>query len=90
MLATILKSPRATQTTIYIVETFARIRSLSQNIKALTTIQDEQQKQSLLQRSGKIIGELLDDNLSTSEKETTIELNLAVLKIKHTVKKTKK
>ena len=90
MLATILKSPKATQTTIYIIETFARIKNLSQNFKALTTVQDEQQKQSLLQKSGKIIGELLDDNLTTSEKETTIELNLALLKIKQTTKKTKK
>lgn len=90
MLATILKSPKATQTTIYIIETFARIKNLSQNFKALTTVQDEQQKQNLLQKSGKILGELLDDNLTTSEKETTIELNLALLKIKHTTKKTKK
>ena len=90
MLATILKSPMATQTTIYIIETFARIRNLSRNIKALTTVQDEQQKQNLLQKSSKIIGELFNDNLATSEKETTIELNLALLKVKHTIKKTKK
>ncbi|MFH1540434.1 MAG: ORF6N domain-containing protein [Elusimicrobiota bacterium] len=90
MLAMILKSTKATQTTIYIIETFARIRDLSQNIKALTVVQDEQQKQNLLQKSGKIIGELLDDNLTTSEKEITIELNLALLKIKHTIKKIKK
>ena len=90
MLATILKSPKATQTTIYIIETFTRIRNLSRNIKALASVKDEQQKQNLLQKSGKIIGELLDDNMTTSEKETTFELNLAIMKVKHTVRKTKK
>lgn len=40
-----------------------------------------------MQKSGKIISELLDNNLETSESETTIELNFAVLKFKHTIKK---
>jgi len=35
MLATILKSPQATQATIAIIETFTKIRSLSQIVKAL-------------------------------------------------------
>jgi len=40
-----------------------------------------------MQRSGEIISELLDNDLETTESETTIELNFAVLKFKHTVKK---
>jgi len=36
------------------------------------------------------IDEILDDSLETDESETTIELNLAVLKFKHTIKKSKK
>ena len=47
MLATILKSPRATQTTIAIIETFAKIRNLSRNIKALSIAQDDSQKTKL-------------------------------------------
>lgn len=35
MLATILKSPKATQTTIEIIETFAKIKELKQNIHQL-------------------------------------------------------
>lgn len=86
MLATILKSTQATQTTIAIIETFAKIRNLSRNIKALSNAQDESQKQNLLQKSGKIIAEILDDNLVSNERETTIELNFAVLKFKHIIK----
>ena len=63
MLATILKSPRATQTTIAIIETFAKIRNLSRNIKAISIAQDDSQKQNLLQKSGEIIAEIFDDNL---------------------------
>ncbi len=40
-----------------------------------------------MKKSGEIISELLDDDLHTSESETTIELNFAVLKFKHTIKK---
>ncbi len=90
MLATILKSSKATQTTIAIIETFAKIRNLSRNIKAMSNTQDNRQKQKLLQKSGEIIAEVFDDNLDSSERETTIELNFAVLKFKHTIKKSKK
>jgi hypothetical protein len=42
-----------------------------------------------MQKSGEIIAEISDDSLETDESETTIELNLAVLKFKHTIKKRK-
>jgi hypothetical protein len=42
-----------------------------------------------MQRSGELIAEILDDDLETNGTETTIELNFAVLKFKHTVKKKK-
>lgn len=90
MIATILKSPQATQTAIAIIETFAKIKALSSTIKALTTVQDKQEQQTLMQKSGQIIAEILDDDLVTNESETTIELNFAVLKFKHTIKKKKK
>jgi hypothetical protein len=43
-----------------------------------------------MQKSGEIISELLDNDLQTNESETTIEINFAVMKFKHTIKKTKK
>jgi hypothetical protein len=90
MIATILKSPQATLTTIAIIETFAKIKALSSTIKSLTTVQDKQEQQALMHKSGQIIAEILDEDLVTNESETTIELNFAVLKFKHTIKKKKK
>ena len=89
MLATILKGEKAIQTTLSIIETFARIKQLSRNIKELSEITEDKNKKSLMQKSGEIIAEILEDDLSLSESETTIELNFAVLKFKHTVKKKK-
>jgi len=90
MLATILKSQVATQTTINIIETFSRIRELSKNVKELSVIKEEKKQKSLMKKSGEIIAELLDNNLSVSDTETSIELNFAVLKFRHTIKKGKK
>lgn len=87
MLATILKSQVATQATLTIIETFSKIRELSRNVKELSGVQDKDQQKLLMQRSGELIAEVLDDDLQTSDAETTIELNFAVLKFKHTVKK---
>lgn len=90
MLATILKSEQATETTIAIIEAYARLRELSKNIKQLSSMTDEQQKQNALQKSGEIMTDLLDGDLFSNGSETTIELNFAVLKLKHTIKKNKK
>jgi phage regulator Rha-like protein len=90
MLATILKSKKATEATIAIIETFAKIKELSKTIKKLPTITDKKEQQSLMQKSGEIIAEILDDGLIADESETTIEMNLALFKFKHTVKKSKK
>ena len=42
-----------------------------------------------MQKSGELIVEILDDDLQADGTETTIELNFAVLKFKHTIKKNK-
>jgi len=89
MLATILKGELAVQTTLAIVETFTKIRQLSRSIRELSEIQDKGQQKALMQRSGELIAEILDDDLLVSDSETSIELNFAVLKFKHTVKKKK-
>jgi hypothetical protein len=89
MLATILKGEKATQTTLAIIETFAKIRQLSRNLKELTIAKDETEQKALMRKSGEIIAEILDDDLETTETETTVELNFALLKFKHTIKKKK-
>ena len=87
MLATILKSKTAIQTTIAIIETFAKVKELSYTIDELSANPPKEKQQSLMQKSGEIISELLDNDLQTNESETTIEINFAVLKFKHTIKK---
>lgn len=90
MLATILKGKKATETTVGIIETFAKLRELSRNLSALSALKDEEKSgKSLIKQSGEILADLLDDNMSATDSETTFELNFAVLKLKHTVKRKK-
>ena len=85
MLATILKGDRATQTTIAIVETFAKIKELSRNLIKISDLQDAREQKSLMQRSGKMFSEILGESMAVKDNKTSIELNFAVLKLKHTV-----
>jgi phage regulator Rha-like protein len=87
MLATILKGEKAVHTTIAIIETFSQLRELQKTVAALSEAPDEFQQKSLMQRGGEIISDLLGDGLKTSDTETSIELNFAVLKFKHTIKR---
>lgn len=89
MLATILKSESAAQTTIAIINTFVQLRELARTMQAVAGTEDEAQKKSLMQRSGELIGEVVGSQLDTVATETEIELNFAVVKIKHKVKKGK-
>ena len=88
-LATFLNGDRATDTTIVIIDTFAKLRELSQSIKEIANNPDKDQQKSLIQKSGVIMEDLFGEALSTSETETEIELNFAVLKLKHTIKRKK-
>lgn len=90
MLATILKSPKATQTTIAIVETFTKMRELSRSIAQISETQDKKHQKALLQKSGEILADVLDDDLEVSGEETTIEVNFAIMKIKHTITRSKR
>ena len=87
MLATILKSSKATETTIDIIETFAKVQELSHNIAEISKQPDQESQKKMLHRSGEIIFDIIGNDLETTGTETTIELNLAVLSLKHTVKK---
>ena len=87
MLATILKSSRATETTIAIVETFAKIRDLARTVSEISQSPDEFQQKTLMQKGGDIIADILGDDLQTNETETTMELNFAIFKVKHTIKR---
>ena len=84
MLATILKSPMATQTIIAIVETFAKIKELSRTVNRISESDDEQEQKGLIRHGGDILSDLLYQEVPVSDTETSIELNFAVLKLKHT------
>jgi hypothetical protein len=91
MLATILKSPRAVQTTIAIVEAYAKLKELSRVIVEIPKQQENKDIQKkLVHRSGQLVEDLMSDVLPKQSSETTIELNLAMLKFRHTVHREKK
>ncbi len=91
MLATILKGDRAEKTTIAIIDTFVQVRELARTMEALQNVEDGGvQQRTLLQRTGDLLAEVVGHNLSTATTETEIELNFAVVKIKHTVKRVRK
>ncbi len=90
MLATILKSRQATKATLQIVETFAKVREFSKVAKSLATEKDKTQQDKLIKRSGELMGDILNQEFAAdTSSETTIELNLAMIKIRHTIKKDK-
>jgi len=90
MLATILKSSRAVAATIAIIETFAMTRQLSRTMESLQAVEDgcDQQK-GLLQKTGEILADIVGSNLSTTNTETEIEFNFAIVKIKHKITRDK-
>ncbi len=90
MLATILKGERALQTTLCIIDTFASVKELSRTISAIQNTDDKQEQKSLLKKSGELVGDVLGTDLDTLGTETELELNFAVLKVKHVVKRGKK
>lgn len=90
MLATILKGERATHTTIAIIEAFAKLRELSRTIGEMSANPDKFRQKSLMEKSGEIMADLFGDDMKTDETETEIELNFAVLKLRHTIKRTER
>lgn len=89
MVATILKSKRAVKTSIAIIETFSKIREMAFVMSQTVDETDQGVQRSMIKRSGEIMSEILNENLQISDTETTIEVNFAMLKFKHTVKRKK-
>ena len=88
MLATILKSPRATQTTIAIIDTFAKVKELSRCLSAMKEDTDMETKQSLVQRTGTLLNELINADDEDSNGNVAMELNMMSVSLH--VKKNKK
>lgn len=81
-----LRSPKATDTTIAIIDAFTKLREFTRCIATISREPDTNKQKSLLECSGELLGGLLDTGGEVTERESTIEFNLAVLKIKRTVK----
>ncbi len=89
MLATILKSEAAVKATIAIIDTFTQVREMVRKMEELQKTENPEEQKALLKQSGELISDVIGNNLSTTESETQVELNFAVVKIKHTVKRSK-
>jgi len=89
MLATILKSERAVEATIAIVETFAKLKQLSNKIAFLNSIDPEiiepEVIESTVEKTGGLLNELFFSAVPISA-ETSLEFNLGFMKGKRTVK----
>jgi hypothetical protein len=90
MLATILKSPQATQTTLAIIETFTKLRELARTVTELSETHEQPKQKTLMQKSGEIIADILGDDMQVTDTETSLEINFALMKFKHTVRQKKK
>ena len=96
MLATIIKSEVATDTTIKIIETFAKIRKLSRNLNSISAEQTKEEQEALISESNILLEEVIDIQPTTeikddnvTEIETKIELNLGFAKVSRIVKSKK-
>ena len=89
MMATILKSKQAVVTTLAIIDTFASVKELARTIRELNNTEKQEEQKGLLKKSGELIGEIIGNDMATAETETELELNFAILKVKHTIKRKK-
>ena len=90
MLATILKSERATAVTIAIIETFAKVRELKRELVELHKETDKAVQEKKMHHFGEVLTDIVMPDLETSETESSLEINFLIGKIKHTVKRVRK
>ena len=90
MLATILKSPIATQTTLAIVNTFAEVRELKHRLLEVHETESQQDKKVGMKRIGDILADLIMPDLETTETQSSLEFNFVIGKLKHSVTRQRK
>lgn len=90
MLATILKSPIATQTTLAIVNTFAEVRELKRQLLEVHDSNSREEKQTGMKRIGDILADLIMPELETTETQSSLEFNFVFGKLKHSVTRQRK
>jgi len=99
MLATIIKSKVATETTLNVIETFAKVKELSRNINAIMKTEDAERQKELANKSNKILEEIIeiepdiladDEDGEIIETTTKFEFNLGFAKVSRSIKKIQK
>ncbi len=90
MLATILKSKKAVNTTFAIIETFAMVRTLKQELIELHKEPNKNKQASIMRDFGNVLSEVVMPDLETAETESSLEINFFIGKLKHSVKRVKK
>lgn len=85
MLATILKSPIATQTTLAIINTFAEVRELKRTLLEMHDSDSDEFKKKGMIRIGEILADMIMPEVQTTETKTSLEFNFFIGKLKHEV-----
>lgn len=90
MLATILKSPQAINTTIVIIDTFAKLKELTQAVYQFAKAKSDEQRVKIFENSTSIVADLLDNKLIVSQHETTFKIKLPFFEITRKITRVKK
>ena len=81
MLATILKSPQAINTTIAIIDTFTQFKNLTGAVYKMADAKSDKRKLEIFENSTDLIADLLDNELIVSQKETSFKLKLPFFEV---------
>ncbi len=90
MLATILRSPVATQTTLAIINTFAEVRELKRNLLEIHDSTSQEEKKKGMARIGDILADIIMPELETTETQSSLEFNFVIGKLKHSITRQRK
>lgn len=90
MLATILKSPVATQTTLAIINTFAEVRELKRNLLEIHDSTSQVEKKKGMTRIGDILADIIMPDMETTETQSSLEFNFMFGKLKHSITRQRK
>jgi hypothetical protein len=89
MLATILKSSQAIDTTIAIIDTFAKIKDLTQAVYQFAKADSHDKRVKIFENSTAIVADLLDNELTVSQHETGFKIKLPFFEITRKITKVK-
>ena len=76
--------------TFAIIETFAKVRELRQELVELHNENDKNKKSDKMRQFGETLADIVTPELETVETESTLELNFIIGKLSHTVRRIKK